>query len=182
MTKPPLSHPDGPAIAPQTLAEGLDRRTGNAQSASLICPSGHQPCVEAGTAARHPPLAAGVGITNPDLRLILANGLRRLGSRCPKCAVSGLMHRSNSVSIHGWVSAALQWQPISRPAESRHACPEIMLVTERISALRARVEREAQRHSARRKAEPPRARGVGADAAPRATPRLPLPRCQGRPR
>jgi hypothetical protein len=48
---------------------GLDKRTGNAQSVSLICPSGHESA-----------LAAQVAATNPDDRFILTNGLRRLGS------------------------------------------------------------------------------------------------------
>src|SRR6202140_3631314 len=43
------------------------------------------------------------------------------------------------------VGVAPQWQPISRPAESRHACPEMVVVTVRISTLRSREEREALR-------------------------------------
>src|SRR6266404_3738661 len=43
------------------------------------------------------------------------------------------------------VGVAPQWQPISRPAESRHACPEMVVVTVRISTPRSREEREALR-------------------------------------
>src|SRR6202158_4238219 len=43
------------------------------------------------------------------------------------------------------VGVAPQWQPISRPAYSRHACPEMVVVTVRISTPRSREEREALR-------------------------------------
>jgi hypothetical protein len=43
------------------------------------------------------------------------------------------------------VGVAPQWQPIWQPAESRHACPEMVVVTVRISTLRSREEREALR-------------------------------------
>ena len=58
--------------------KGLDRRTGNAQSASLICPSGHQPCrlKQRRPSRSSSALAAEVAVTNPDVGFILANGLQ----------------------------------------------------------------------------------------------------------
>jgi hypothetical protein len=67
--------------------KGLDRRTAIAQSASLICPSGHWCRLKQGRNSRSSSApAVEVAVTNPDVRFIPANGLRRLGSPCLKGA------------------------------------------------------------------------------------------------